>query len=68
MENVFRQKYKALDDSTKSWMISFKEQAQTLYDNFDSCISAMPDSDRRMMALAKTNLEQAIMWAIKSIT
>ena len=68
MSDTFRKEYKPLSESTKSWMNSFKDQAQILHDDFDTCFSAMPESDKRMMALAKTNLEQAILWAVKAIT
>lgn len=68
MTDIFRQQYKALDESTKTWMLSFKEQAQTLYDNFESCLEALPNADKRLMEMAKSELEKSIMCAIKSIT
>lgn len=68
MSDIFRQEYKALTESQKSWMNSFKEQAQALYDNFESSLDALPEADHRLMALAKTNLENAIMWAVKAVS
>lgn len=68
MSDVFRKKYIILTEDQKSWIDSFKDLAQKIHDDFESCSVAQPDSDKRMMALAKTNLEQSIMWAIKAIT
>lgn len=66
MTDVFRQEYKPLSDDQKAYVDSFKEQAQHLWNRFESAEFLKPDP--RKMALAKTNLEQAIMWAVKSIT
>jgi hypothetical protein len=63
MTDVFRKEYKELDESQKSRINQIKNEAQKLHESFDWAIA-----DKRMMALAKTNLEQAVMWAIKSIT
>lgn len=65
MTDIFRKDYRPLSEEQKSWMIAFKNQAQSLYDDFENCSC---EHDKRMMALAKTNLEQAVMWAIKAIT
>ena len=63
MENVFRKEYRALDESQKARMNQIKNEAQKLYESFDWAIG-----DQRMLAIAKTNLEQSVMWAIKAIT
>lgn len=65
MSDVFRQQYKQLSDEAKSKIQSIKVKAQELYDELEADIQG---SDQRMRALAKTNLEQAVMWAIKAIT
>lgn len=62
--NVFRKEYRKLDESTLKRMEQIKDDAQKLWDSFDWA----QNEDKRMMALAKTNLEQAVMWAIKAIT
>ena len=64
MTDVFRKEYRQLDEVTKSRIEQIKNDAQKLWDSFDWAIN----EDKRMMALAKTNLEQAVMWAIKAIT
>ncbi len=65
MSDVFRKEYKQLSDEQKSLINNIKAQAQSLHASFEDC---MFEHDKRMMALAKTNLEQAVMWAIKAIT
>ncbi len=65
MTDVFRQEYTPLSDAQKSVLANIKYQAQIMYDCIDTC---PVEYDQRMMALAKTNLEQVIMWAIKAIT
>ncbi len=64
MTDVFRQEYKPLSDDQKAKMNEIKENAEELWD----VMNWEHNADPRMLALAKTNLEQAVMWAIKSIT
>lgn len=63
MSDVFRKQYKPLDESQKYRIEQIKNEAEKLHESFDWAIG-----DKRMIALAKKNLEQAVMWAIKSIT
>lgn len=63
MPDVFRKEYKPLDETQKARIEQIKNEATKLWDTFDFAIA-----DGRMMALAKTNLEQSVMWAIKAIT
>lgn len=64
MTDVFRKDYKELSEDKKNCIKLIKEDAERLYDS----ISLALESDPRMISLAKTNLEQAVMWAIKAIT
>ena len=67
MSDVFRKEYKPLSDLAKDDIFVFKSKAETLLHEFDAaCLR--DETDKRMMALAKTNLEQSVMWAIKAIT
>lgn len=67
MSDTFRKEYKELSQLQKDNMFMIKVKAQELMDYLDE-ISLDKSIDPRGMAIAKTNLEQAIMWAIKSIT
>lgn len=65
--NVFRrQPWKPLDELTKNQIDLIKQRAEELL----SAIEAFPREDEaaRHSALAKTNLEQCVMWAVKSLT
>jgi hypothetical protein len=68
MTDVFRQEYKQLDQLTKDTIIILKRKAEDLYREIEYIeIDAGLTVDKRCMALAKTNLEQAVMWAVKAI-
>lgn len=63
--SVFRKEYKPLTDAQKSVVSAIKDQASILYD----CLINCPiHHDARHMAIAITNLEQSIMWAVKAVT
>lgn len=64
MTDIFRKEYKILSDSAKSRISQIKDDAQKLWQSIDWAV----ETDPRMIALAKTNLEQAVMWAVKGIT
>ena len=64
MSDVFRKEYKSIDEITKNRIAQIKDDAQRLLNSMDWSVEADP----RMIALAKTNLEQSVMWAIKAIT
>lgn len=63
MTDTFRKEYRPLDESQKSRINQIKSEAEKLNESIDWAIG-----DKRMIALAKENLELAVMWAIKSIT
>jgi len=67
MSDTFRKEYRPLSDEAKQDMNRFKSLAEYLLVAFEVA-DTRTDVDKRMMALAKTNLEQAVMWAIKAIT
>jgi hypothetical protein len=67
MTDVFRKEYRELPQLAKDTMLMFKTKAQELMNEFDvACIDLK--TDPRCISLAKTNLEQSIMWAVKAIT
>lgn len=67
MSDTFRKKCKQLDGETKADIFLIKSIAENIEKEFD-VIGLRETTDKRCLALARTNLEQAIMWAIKSIT
>lgn len=64
--DVFRKQYNPLSDEQKSYLEKFKDLAEELHIAFEQADLLSPNA--RYMSLAKTNLEQSIMWAVKSIT
>jgi hypothetical protein len=66
MTDIFRKEYKEISSVIKTNISCIKEKASELWNEFDSL--PMEHIDQRMMDNAKTNLEQAVMWAIKAIT
>ena len=67
MNDTFRKEYKPLSDETKLIISHIKDKAEELLASFEAG-GVQSSIDARSMAVAKTNLEQAVMWAIKSIT
>lgn len=68
MTDEFRKEYKPLSDDAKEHIKLIKSKAEELLHEFNMATNMQLNPDPRMMALAKTNLEQSIMWAIKAIT
>jgi len=67
MSDVFRIDYKVLDGLIKDDIYIFKSKAEQLLHEFDAALTRK-ETDCRCMALAKTKLEEAVMWAVKAIT
>jgi hypothetical protein len=68
MTDTFRKEYKQLSQFQKTTIACIKEKAEDLLEEMESSGVGEMNTDKRYMALAKTNLEQAVMWAIKAIT
>lgn len=65
MQDVFRENYVPLDDSQKIGISEIKKRAKELYDYIEKMESLI---NKHEMELAKTNLEQTVMWAVKGFT
>ena len=59
-KDTFRKVYKKLDQTSVDLIAELKGQAEVLEQSLDKVSS-------REMSLAKTNLEQCIMWATKAV-
>ena len=66
MTDTFRKEYTPIDDAAKAQVLDVKTKAEELEMIINAAIAN--GKDARMMALAKTNLEQTVMWAVKGIT
>jgi hypothetical protein len=65
MTDVFHAQYRELSDNEKSLMEEIKLKAGDLYNLFENV--ATTDNGREI-ALAKTKLEESVMWAVKGLT
>lgn len=69
MTDTFRKEYKPLTEDQKTQMLEVKNKAEELESLFNSIVPAEERSERsRCMAIARTSLETAIMYAVKSVT
>ena len=68
MSDTFRKEYKPLTDLQKEYIGSVKDAASELEEAINMAESECDVKDKRSLALAKTNLEQAVMWAVKALT
>jgi len=67
--DTFRKEYTPLSDEQKEHMSVIKNSAELLLESFNNAVPTDERSERsRCMAIARTNLEQAIMWAVKGVT
>lgn len=67
--DTFRKNYTTLTDEQKAQMDVIKDRAVLLLDEMNNAVPQEERSERsRCMAIARTNLEQAVMWAVKGVT
>jgi hypothetical protein len=62
VNNTMRHAYRVLSDEEKAQMQSVKDAGL----NFHSLVESLGNS--RETSIAKTKIEEAVMWAVKSIT
>lgn len=63
MSDVFRTKYRELSDEEKAAVEAIKTKAGELHDLIEAI-----GSTSRYTSLAKTCLEESVMWAVKQLT
>ena len=68
--NVFRKQYRQLSDAEKDYLEAIKDKAHELYLLLERNPHEAPGVIRasREISLAKTKLEEAVMWAVKDVT
>jgi hypothetical protein len=62
INNVMRHQYRVLSDAEKAQMLLIKDTGLAFHDMVASIGSS------RELSLAKTKIEEAVMWAVKHIT
>ena len=63
VNNAMRHQYRVLSDAEKETMLWIKDQGLTMTEYIDANIPK-----GREASLAKTRVEEAVMWAIKHLT
>jgi hypothetical protein len=63
VNNTMRHQYRVLNDDEKEAMLWIKDQGQTMMDFIDA-----NTPKGREASIAKTKLEEAVMWAVKGLT
>jgi hypothetical protein len=62
VNNTMRHAYRVLSDAEKANMSAIKDMGLTFHDLVDGM------GQGRELSLAKTKIEEAVMWAVKHIT
>jgi hypothetical protein len=62
VNNVMRHAYRVLGDAEKATMQKIKDDGLSLHDFLSSL------GNSRELSVAKTKIEEAVMWAVKHIT
>ena len=62
VNNTMRHAYRVLSDADKANMLAIKDMGLTFHDLVDGM------GQGRELSLAKTKIEEAVMWAVKHIT
>jgi hypothetical protein len=62
VNNVMRHAYRVLSDDEKVQMQAIKDKGLELHDLIDGI------GQSRELSLAKTKVEEAVMWAVKHVT
>lgn len=62
VNNTMRHAYRVLTDAEKANMQAIKDEGMKFFE----LVSGLPST--RETSLAKTKIEEAVMWAVKSIT
>jgi hypothetical protein len=65
--DVFRKQYRELSEAEKNHLSSMKLKAEELF-HFLNDGQDVLGGDPRATSLAKTKLEEAVMWATKAVT
>lgn len=60
--NVMRHEYRTLSDAEKAAMQRLKDDGRALHEYVDSL------GNSRELSIAKTKIEEAVMWACKHVT
>ena len=64
VNNVMRHEYKVLSDAEKNQMQMLKDLGLEFHD----LVTGISPEGSRELSIAKTKIEEAVMWAVKHVT
>lgn len=65
--NDTKHQYRTLSENEQADMTTLKDMGQDFINYCDMIADARPQTNREM-ALARTKMEEAVMWAVKGVT
>jgi hypothetical protein len=68
MSDTFRKQYRELNEAEERHIEKIKDAAERLEQLISSHALGISYAQSRCIELARTNLEQAVMWAVKAAT
>lgn len=70
VNNTLRHNYRILSDAEKAHMSALKTKGQEFLNLIDEVGGTEPDQRKasRELSIAKTKIEEAVMWAVKHVT
>ncbi len=66
--NAVRHQYRVLNDAEKAAMVQIKDEGEALLLAIDAANEVAGVKAGREMAIARTKVEEAVMWAVKGLT
>jgi len=66
VNNTMRHQYKVLNDTEKAQMTRLKDMGLIFHEYLDGV--ELAEGRSREISLAKTKIEEAVMWAVKHVT
>lgn len=66
--DIFRKVYTPITQINSEKILAIKDRAEELYNLMNQVETAYPSEHGRLFAIAKTNLETAIMYAVKALS
>ncbi len=68
VNNAVRHQYRVLTDAEKAQMLAIKDQGAAAIATVEQLLVGADQKAGRCYSLARTKLEEAVMWAVKGIT
>lgn len=68
VNNTFRQQYRQLNEAEKAAVDDIKRLGAEFEAALDDCQAFLRSTAAREIAIARTKMEEAVMWAVKGVS